>query len=100
MSNWRISMAQNLTKSLQYLFGHELYPAPMWGEGILYPRSRYADPLRNVDIDHEFQLIIRKMSKLSASQRREVERRYHKKYTTIPTFDIQRDGDQGKSKNE
>jgi len=52
-----------------------------WDTGIPHFRTRYSDPLADVDVDvdYEFQLIVKKASKLSASQRREVVRRYHNK---------------------
>ena len=57
--------------------GHLELLAAMWGGCGSYMRPR-RDPLERVDIETEYALIQRKSSRLSASQRREVERRYHR----------------------
>ena len=75
-------MKQDLAASLAYLFAHNFYPIPTW----IPHESDDRDPLYNIDIKYEYQLIIRKMSKLPASQRREVVRRWHKSQErTAPT---------------
>lgn len=51
--------------------------AAMWGGSPSYMRPR-RDTLAGIDIEHEYTLIQRKASNLSASQRREVEHRYHR----------------------
>ena len=57
--------------------GHLALLVAMWGGGLPTFRQR-RDPLERVDIETEYALIQRKSSRLSASQRREVERRYHR----------------------
>jgi len=57
--------------------GHLALLAAMWGGCGSYMRPR-REPLAGVDIEREYALIQRKASNLSASQRREVERRYHR----------------------
>ena len=50
--------------------------AAMGGFDPFMNGSKRADPLDEIDIEAEYELIQRKESSLSASQRREVERRY------------------------
>jgi hypothetical protein len=51
--------------------------AAIWGDGL--PRLEIGDDfLDGVDIDKEYDLICQKKSKLTASQRRAVEYRYHR----------------------
>ena len=80
-------MKQGLASGMAYLFAHNFYPGPTWIPHESDDTSHcHRDPLDDVDIKHEYQLIIRKMSKLPASQRREVVRRWHmSQERTAPT---------------
>ena len=79
-------MKQGLAESMAFMYTRGLIPFSAWGEGIPSYVARYSDPLEGVDIKYEYQLIIRKISKLPASQRREVVRRWHKSQErTAPT---------------